>query len=332
LRKITALLAAAGLALAIPGRLWAMDRAAYEATRLDTKHVALPPAAQMGGTLAGQVVELRGEVTGLLIAGDQVSFLLNYDGTSFVVKATAAERNLQTSSRVRLLARAPANLGGMLELVALTWDFDDPPSSSIQNRPLPPTPPAAVTSAAAPTVRGYDLASRSAEIITAYQRAVQYFNPRLSSAESNAIARAVLAFSVHYGLDPRLVVAVIAAESRFNPAATSPKGAMGLGQLMPGTAAGLGVRNPYDIYENLAGSIRLIRGHLDQHAGSPQQLALALASYNAGSGAVRKYGGVPPYRETQEYVAKVEALYLSLLTPEERKALQPAGARAAGGR
>jgi soluble lytic murein transglycosylase-like protein len=159
-------------------------------------------------------------------------------------------------------------------------------------------------------------------VIRQYQRAIQYFNPRLTSAQSEGIARAILAFSVHCAVDPRLVVAVIAVESRFDPLATSPKGAMGLGQLMPGTAAGLGVQHPYDVYENLAGSIRLIRGHLDRHAGDPGQLALALASYNAGSGAVRKYGGVPPYAETRNYIAKVESLYLSLLTPQERKALQ----------
>jgi soluble lytic murein transglycosylase-like protein len=80
------------------------------------------------------------------------------------------------------------------------------------------------------------------------------------------------------------------------------------------------VQHPYDVYENLAGSVRLIRGHLERHSGSPEQLALALASYNAGSGAVRKFGGVPPYRETQNYVAKVQNLYLALLTPQERAA------------
>jgi soluble lytic murein transglycosylase-like protein len=86
---------------------------------------------------------------------------------------------------------------------------------------------------------------------------------------------------------------------------------MGLGQLMPGTARGLGVSNAYNAEENVAGATRLIRGHLEKFQGKStwEQVALALACYNAGSRAVRKYGGVPPYRETRNYVKKVAALY-----------------------
>ncbi|MER3465739.1 MAG: hypothetical protein C4340_00490, partial [Armatimonadota bacterium] len=104
----------------------------------------------------------------------------------------------------------------------------------------------------------------------------------------------------------------------FNPSATSYKGAMGLGQLMPGTARGLGVRNAYDTYENLYGTVRLVRGHLDKYASvGPNgqkyaDLVLALAAYNAGSGAVKRHGGVPPYRETQNYIRKVIDWYKRL--------------------
>lgn len=155
---------------------------------------------------------------------------------------------------------------------------------------------------------------RLGAIVEAYKRAVCYFNPRLSPQMADTIARSILAFSAHYGLDPRLVVAVIAVESGFKPNATSHKGAMGLGQLMPKTAAGLGVSNAYDPVENIAGAVRLLRGHLASHAGKPfwERLALALASYNAGSGAVKRHGGVPPYRETQSYIQKVAALYAQL--------------------
>lgn len=150
--------------------------------------------------------------------------------------------------------------------------------------------------------------------LDAYKRAIRYFNPRLSDAQQEAIARSILAYSAHFGIDARLVVAVIAVESGFKPTATSHKGAMGLGQLMPGTAAGLGVRDAYDPVENIYGAVKLLRGHLKQHADKPfwEQLKLALASYNAGAGAVRKYGGVPPYRETQRYVEKVARLYAHL--------------------
>ena len=102
------------------------------------------------------------------------------------------------------------------------------------------------------------------------------------------------------GVDPDLFLRLVQQESSFNPDAVSSAGAIGLGQLMPGTAADLGV-DPYDPEQNLRGSARYLRQQLDEF-GDPQ---LALAAYNAGPGNVRKYGGIPPFRETQNYVAKI---------------------------
>lgn len=105
-----------------------------------------------------------------------------------------------------------------------------------------------------------------------------------------------------YGMSEQLVAAVIRVESGFNPRAVSPKGARGLMQLMPATASQLGVRDAFDPIANIDGGVRHLRGLMERFENN---LPLALAAYNAGEGAVVQYGGIPPYRETQQYVTRI---------------------------
>ena len=123
-----------------------------------------------------------------------------------------------------------------------------------------------------------------------------------SVAAPPQINQIISELSRRHGISPALVKAVVTVESAFDPKAVSAKGARGLMQLMPGTAADLGVDNLYDPRGNLDGGIRHLRVLLDRYDGD---LRLALAAYNAGEEAVRRHGGVPPFAETREYVRRV---------------------------
>ncbi len=140
--------------------------------------------------------------------------------------------------------------------------------------------------------------SEFVQVLRVAQRATTVMLPQ-------SIGELVARVSQEEGVDEALVRAVVQAESGGNPNAVSPKGAMGLMQLMPQTAQAMGVQNPFDPEQNLRGGVRLLRGLLDEFG----DVRLALAAYNAGGPAVRRYGGIPPYAETQKFVQRVMDLW-----------------------
>lgn len=161
--------------------------------------------------------------------------------------------------------------------------------------------------------------------IAVYSKVLRHINPQMPNWQSQSLARRVLVNAERWRLDANMLVAVVTVESRWHTHAVSRAGAIGLGQLMPGTAALLGV-NPHDPAQNLSGAARYLRG-LVQRFGS-KHYDLVIAAYNAGPKAVSEYGGIPPFDETQNYVVRVLAAWSTLARtvhlPDDAYAVLPA--------
>lgn len=273
----------------------------------------------------GKVFEIRGKVCGVVWSGTGDTLMITSKDGSFQIKTDkppVENPGPELACLVKVDKGSAQSLSD-LQLVACAFDVElqrleqmwqsEAARKSAQQKPKPVQK---ATKAVKPKVAQQ---MGMEDFISIYRNAIKGFNKRLSDNEADKIARSIIGFSNHYKMDPRLVCAVILAESHFRIGATSPCGAQGLGQLMPRTAAGMGVDNAYDPVQNVYGSVRYIKGMLERMTGNKDwneltwnDLALTLAAYNAGPGAVKKHGGVPPYKETRNYVRRVTSIYKKL--------------------
>jgi hypothetical protein len=288
---------------------FAGSEAQYEKTARSLKAIDVvsgPQLQQARRNEPARPLQISGVIQGLLATGEKRVIILDLiDKATAEIESTADRPEIRTGGRVRCLVKPADDTGrSALLLIDITWD----------KTPLDVIAQAARAALKIP-VKDKEEIARSAEALnraTAVmpsrggdpalicKQAISYLNPRLTSGEIAVIADSIIAYSAKYEVDPYLVVAVIAAESHFNPNARSYKGAAGLGQLMPATAAAHGV-DPYNPVANLEVAIRIIRRNLDKFGDWNK----ALAAYNAGAGAVTRHGGVPPYRETRNYLWKI---------------------------
>lgn len=314
------------LAAAFPARA---SQADYKATLQ-----RFPPKA--GITLAkmqadparhvNQVVELRGTVAGISRTSSESTLLLRIaSGETVVIPSSSGASLPEPGVQARALVTMTDK--GQLRLLASVSESEAPEApaaaASVPPSRFPKHPGAAPKlSRSEPATRSVALPDMK-DLYTRYASVVRYFNKKLSQAQADKIARSIVNFSYQYNVDARLIMAVIATESNFKTTAKSRAGAMGLGQLMPGTARGLGVKNAYDPEENILGAVKLISKHQQKYSTSDPEnwFALVCAAYNAGPNAVKKYGGVPPYRETRNYVEKVNNWY-RIFAPDRYQATE----------
>lgn len=276
-----------------------------------------------------KVIELRGTVTGFFRQGAQISFLLvEPNGNTQQVDADAVPDWLETDGgTIRLLVNVihsdPVSAPRVVLLgAAKDEDLDNIEAADAAKRKKA----AAKATKSAGSQEPYrdtrsglygpigrhvtrrQVVLPASQVLPYYVAFIKRENPHVSDAKANEMARGVIGYCIKYKVDARLVMAVVIIESDFDPTSVSHSGAMGLGQLMPSTAKWMGVDDPFDVIDNIYGMVKLLRTLIDEYTvpGRSQEevYALTLAGYNAGEGAVRRHGGVPPYAETQAYVRR----------------------------
>lgn len=329
------------------GAVFAANLNEYQSIRGQQYVTPLTAGAKVAQTLAneqGKIFEFGGTVIGTFSNDRTTGILFKIDEQqTLILNYSKKDPDISVGKKLNVIAYLPQNCGTpvCLSLTPQQSTNQEDPMLQVMNwtsavgngiaasanipkhvvtqpapvTPAPPavtvqpvTPPEIVEEPAPERINYAEGEVEDVNITHVYGERICQLNKKISQEMANNIANHIINKSREYDVDPRLVFALILQESRFNPRAVSRSGARGLGQLMPGTAAGLGVRDSFDIEQNIDGSVRYLRKQIESFGCSP----LALAAYNAGPGAVRKYNGIPPYRETQNYSKKVWANFCAL--------------------
>ncbi len=301
-------------------------------------------------TLRGCEVELVGNVAGMAGSGEgqddeaRVLMLELLDGAAVPLAANGDVDELRLGEAVCVIAMVPSSAGAVSDLTVSAWvrEWDLPEDQRPQRPGVPDTadleerPREARAGRASPRRSGFqpDIPSASTpptqpskkprppvavaqpkrtSAIDVWKRWVLQQNAALTDEQATSIVKWVLHYSKEFGVNHRLIFSVIKWESDFHPGSRSHAGAIGLMQLMPGTARWLGV-DPWNVQQNIKGGVQYLAEQLAEYRGRSnyEQCLLALAAYNAGPNAVKRAGGVPNIAETQRYVKKVANTFYEL--------------------
>lgn len=321
-----------GITISIGSAAYAASITDYAAVRDQASITTLAATDQLALQFpghAGQVIEVEGIVNGIFSSNGATGFLLQVDPNQTLIFTTQRDdQDIAIANKLRVLGRIPTE-GTVLDALTLTRlnPIAATPGQNAgmtaQNPDGNLTPPSTMPTEHRPPVYFYQglrtdnsglpvpnstgLAQRP-DVVQKYAQKIKAINSAVTDDMATKIAYTILDKCERYNVDPRLTMALVAQESRFNPNAVSRTGARGLGQLMPSTASRLGVHNAFDIEENLDGSVRYLREQLQAFGN----ISLALAAYNAGPTNVKRYGGVPPFRETQNYVQVIWTNYTDI--------------------
>lgn len=224
------------------------------------------------------------------------------NSASFSTVLADANRNLQAIAVDALIAQSETKSVDV-ETVQRLLGFNPAPNAIVANSKLPSN---TVTDSTTTNTSSTKASSAAAKSATESAKTDSTVTSGTTLTCSEELERYFEEAAETYDVDVNLLKAIAKVESNFNPGATSGAGAMGIMQLMPATAEDLGIEDAYDAYDNIMGGAQIIAQNLERYDGD---LALALAAYNAGPGNVDKYGGIPPFEETQNYVTKVLEYY-----------------------